>query len=205
MLLTAGTVTVSGFDQVPGNIFYDLLSDNGIGSETLGGVFVNPSPTVFNGSFELFYTLEGAPAVPGDRSGVFDTYAGVGGLRPLTLNFSQPVAAFGGTFVHMLERDGLDTPVVISAFSGSFGTGQLLGTVTDSLGEATADQASADFVGVWSDAANINSVVIDSVSNTGGWALDGYAISLTPVPEPSAASLISAGVVVLLFARRMKR
>jgi hypothetical protein len=118
------------------------------------------------------------------------------------LDFSQPVAAFGATFVHLentADDSSFTSPVSIQLFIGLNGTGTLLGTVTDSAGGVQLQgPAFADFRGLWSDSPQIRSAEISAISQqNGGFQVDGYAISLIPMPEPLTLVMVGAGLVGL--------
>jgi hypothetical protein len=129
------------------------------------------------------------PDVPGDGAGFGSDFTGFGGAGSITLNFSEPVAAFGATFVHFYNvtwDPSFTWPATIRVFSGADGTGQLLGTVSDSGGNVTQQGAAfADFRALWADSPTIGSAVIGGSLPSGGFQVDGYAISTIPMPQPN--------------------
>jgi hypothetical protein len=205
-MLHAAMIEVTGFTQIMGARLYDAPSGNGLAPITIGTVVVTPQVSLLNESFAGVNAPQFGPDVPGDGAGFGSDATGFGGAPPLMLDFSQPVAAFGATFVHF-ENIGTDPsftfPVSMQVFSGPNGTGTHLGTIMDSPeGITLQGPAFADFRGFWSDSPQIRSVEISPSSQNGGFQVDAYAISLTPVPEPLTLLLVGGGLVGLGVAWR---
>jgi hypothetical protein len=207
-VLNADTIGVTGFTQITGAVFYDAPSSNALAGPTIEGVTITPNPSLANESFADANAAQYGPDVPGSGGGFGSDSTGFGGVFPLILNFSQPVAAFGATFVHF-ENVATDPsftfPVSLQVFSGQNGTGTLLGTVLDSAGDITLQgPAFADFRGLRSSSLNISSVIISGTSPpSGGFQVDGYAISLVPTPEPTLCIPTILGLVGLRILRRL--
>lgn len=122
----------------------------------------------------------------------------------IVLTFSDPVAGFGATFFHREipfsdQPIGTGQPSTIQLFSGVEGTGDLLGQV-QSAGLVGSSSTSTDFVGLLSEERNIRSAVLFGPSPRNGFAVDAYAITLVPLPEPS--SLVAVAFVGTLHLRR---
>jgi hypothetical protein len=198
----AATIGITGFTQITGASFYDAPNSNIADSPTIDGITITPNPSFLN--FSAAGGSPNPPDVPGDGGGFGSVAGGFGGVVPITLDFSQPVAAFGATFIHSGSGFSLPSPAEIQAFDGLNGTGTLLGTITDSGGNGTSE----DFSGLWSSGLDIQSVIISSTPPDGGYAVDGYAISLIPlesqVPEPSALGLLVTGLALLLVVGRRR-
>jgi hypothetical protein len=217
--LNAGIIT--DFSQITGASFYDAPANNVLASPTIGSVTVTPHSTAgfISQAWPAFGAVAGVvatqygSAVPGTGGGFTEnvTAAGGGPYTSLTLDFSNPVAAFGATFMHfqnVANDPSWTLPVTIQVFSGLDGTGSLIGTVTDPGGGSFQGPAFVDFRGVWSNSVNISSAIISASSPpSGGYAVDGYAISLTPqsTPEPMTMLLTTVGLVGLGIVRRYKK
>jgi hypothetical protein len=197
-LLTAAIIEVTGFTQITSARFYEVPASNALTPVTMGGVVITPQVSLLNESFAGANAPQFGPDVPGNGAGFGSDSTGFGGATPLMLDFSQPVAAFGATFVHSqnIANDASFTfPVSIQLFSGLNGTGGLLGTVTDSAGGVKYQgPAFADFRGLWSDSPLIRSAEISATSSqSGGFEVDGYAISVMPMPTPEPLTLVLVG------------
>src|SRR4051812_42795370 len=95
-------IPVTGFTQISGASFYDAPSGNVVFPQTIEGVTVTPNPSFLNVSFASFTAPQHGPDVPGDGAGFGSISSGAFGVTPLVLDFSQPVAAFGVTFLHVI-------------------------------------------------------------------------------------------------------
>ena len=210
-LLNAGMLDVTGFTEITGAGFYNPPSSNALTPVTIEGVVVSPQVSLLNESFGGVNAPQFGPDVPGDGAGFGSDSTGFGGATPLMLEFSQPVAAFGATFVHLenvADDPSFTSPVSMQLFSGLNGTGTLLGTVTDSAGGVKLQgDAFADFRGLWTDSPLIRSAQISSTTQSGGFLVDGYAISVIPMPtpEPLTLFLVGGGFVGLGIAWRYTR
>ena len=197
-MLSAGVIEVTEFSQISGAQFYDAPASNSVNPVTVGTVIVTPSVSLLNESFAGANAPQYGPNVPGNGAGFGSDSTGFGGATPLMLNFSEPVAAFGATFVHFenTRRDSsYRSQVSIQLFSGLDGTGTLLGTIVDSWeGVATQQYAVASFRGLWSDRTEVRSAEISaSYPHNGGFQVDGYALSVDPMPSPEPSILVLAG------------
>lgn len=197
-MLSAGVVEVTEFSQISGAQFYDAPASNSVNPVTVGTVIVTPSVSLLNESFAGANAPQYGPNVPGNGAGFGSDSSGFGGATPLMLNFSEPVAAFGATFVHFENtRHGssYESQVSIQLFSGLDGTGTLLGRIVDSWeGVATQQPAFANFRGLWSDRTQVRSAEISaSYPQSGGFQVDGYALSVDPMPIPEPLILVLSG------------
>ena len=197
-LLQADMMDVTGFTQITGASFYNPPASNALTPVTIAGVIVTPQVSLMNESFGGVNAPQFGPDVPGKGAGFGSESTGFGGATPLMLDFSQPVAAFGATFVHLenvADDPSFTSPVSMQLFSGLNGTGTLLGTVTDSAGGVKLQgDAFADFRGLWSDSPLIRSAEISaSTLQSGGFQVDGYAISVIPMPTPEPLTLVLVG------------
>jgi hypothetical protein len=142
-MLSAGVVEVTEFSQISGAQFYDAPASNSVNPVTVGTVIVTPTVSLLNESFAGANAPQYGPNVPGNGAGFGSDSTGFGGATPLMLNFSEPVAAFGATFVHFENtRRGSSyrSEVSIQLFSGLDGTGTLLGRIVDSWEGVAAQQ-----------------------------------------------------------------
>jgi hypothetical protein len=205
-VLNGSVIGITGFTEIMGASVYDAPSSNRLAVVAIGSVTATPNLMLLNESFTGVRAPQYGPDVPGNGAGFGSDFTGFGGARSLTLDFSQTVAAFGATFVHFQnipDDPSFTFPVTIRVFGGRDGKGTLLGTVTDSAGGVTLQgPAFADFRGLWSTDLNISSAVISGTSPTGGFQVDGFAISITPMPElpireSSTIVMTTFGVVLL--------
>jgi len=203
-VLNASTIAVTGFTQITGAGFYDAPASTFVASPTIGVVTITPEPTFLNALFNSANAPQYGPDVPGTGGGFGSD--GVAGAVPLILNFSQPVAAFGATFVHIypvFTDPSFTFPVSLRVFSGLDGTGTLLGSILDSAGGITFEGTPfADFRGLWSDSLDIRSAEIGGMGLSGGFLVDGYAISVVPTPEPIMGIATLFGLTGLGIFRR---
>lgn len=202
--LIAAVIEVTGFSQITGARFYQPPASNALTPVTMGAVVITPQISLLNESFGGVNAPQFGPDVPGNGAGFGSDSTGFGGATPLMLDFSQPVAAFGATFVHsdnISDDPSFISPVSIQLFSGLNGTGTLLGIVIDSTGGAKLQGPPfADFRGLWSDSLLIRSAEISAnTPQSGGFQVDGYAISVIPMPtpEPLTLALVGSGLVGL--------
>jgi hypothetical protein len=213
-VLNASVIEVTGFTQIAGAAFYDAPQNSVLSPQTIGAVTITFQPTQVNAVFgySVDQIPQHGPDVPGDAQG-FGSLPNV--YTDLILNFSQPVAAFGATFLHFFEGIGIsnpaDLPVRLEVFSGPDGTGTLLGTIIDSTGGVRPPRTLfEDFRGLWSSDPDIRSALISATSQPyGGFLVDGYAISvvpvvLEPVPEPKTLLLLAGCSIGLAIALRRK-
>jgi hypothetical protein len=118
---------------------------------------------------------------------------------PVVLDMSTPVAAFGLSFIHSGLLGGT-LPARLDVFDQQGGAGNLIGTVT-SAGYPPGPRV--DFVGIWSDAVNIRSAVVPYEQHQ--TSVDGYGVSLTPIPEPGFLMLCAAAPLFGHVGRRHRR
>ena len=180
----AGTVTIQ--PQTPGS----TRGSFGSGAPNFEPPFVtNPFPRDGEG----FVSFNGGNIPASDRASV-------------VLTFSEPVAGFGATFFHREitffdQTTGSGQPATIQLFSGEQGTGELLGQVQSS-GLVEGAFTTVDFVGLLSDERNIGSAVLFGPDPLNGFAVDAYAVTLVPIPEPTSLVVV---LVLPLLRRRPSR
>src|SRR5262249_34867560 len=119
----------------------------------------------------------------------------------LTLTFSQPVAAFGVTFMHYNTtysgNQGQSSPAQIEVFDSS---SNLLGIVLSS--GFLNGLGTPDFVALQSDAVDIATARISGTAATKAYAADTYALSLIPQSVPEPAGMILLPLILSLRLRR---
>jgi hypothetical protein len=179
----AGAREVTNFTEIDGASFIDLPGSDSLAPITFGSVLITADQPLATGSFASFAT--GGSDDPADGSGYFATTTGIGArlISSITLDFSLPLAAFGVTFHHFPpERNtGNDFPALLQVFDGPSGSGNLLGSISSS-GLLTSDPGgNPDFVAVWTDTLNIRSAILTGTGPSRGFAVDGYAVSFTPM------------------------
>jgi hypothetical protein len=196
--------STTSFQDISGAEFLDLPGSSLLEPLVSGPVTVTPDNLYMSGAFFNF-TPSGNPADPSSGDGFAASLKGNWKAGPLTLNFSAPVAAFGLTFAHFAPDHvfgtwGAAQPATLFAYEGPNGSGRLLGSVASSGWEGPWS-ASFDFVGLWSDSLNIRSVILSGTSEGKTFAVDGYGLSLTPIPEPGTIVFIGLGLAWLVFGR----
>lgn len=174
--------TTTQFTAIAGGVFIDLPASSFLTPVTAGGVTITASNDA-DGSF--FNFTAGTPDAPGSGDGFLDfNHDLFTNVSPLTLNFSTPVAAFGVSFMQMaptIDGGNFSAPAVLKVFDGPNGTGNLLGTVTSSgFDPAINPSGHQSFVAVQSNTADIRSAVLVGTGPNLGFAVDGYAVSVTP-------------------------
>lgn len=177
----AATATTTQFTSIAGGSFIDLPPSSFLTPVSAGGVTITASNDA-DGSF--FNFPAGTPDAPGSGNGFLDFNHDLFNTSPLTLNFSQPLTAFGVSFEHFpSDRSGgnFTAPAVLKVFDGADGTGNLLGTVTSSGFVPTGNPiGQQSFVAVLSSHADIRSAVLVGTDATLSFAVDGYAVSTAP-------------------------
>jgi hypothetical protein len=174
--------TTTQFTVIANAAFIDLPASSFLTSVSALGVTITASNDA-DGSF--FNFPAGTADAPGSGDGFLDfNHDLFTNVSPLTLNFSAPVAAFGVSFLEMppsSEGGAFSSPDVLKVFDGPNGTGNLLGTVTSAGFQPAGDPSGQhSFVAVLSSSANIRSAVLAGTGPTLGFAVDGYAVSVTP-------------------------
>lgn len=178
----ATITTTTQFTAIANAAFIDLPASSFLTPVSALGVTITASNDA-DGSFFNFPV--GTADAPGSGDGFLDfNHDLFTNVSPLTLNFSAPVAAFGVSFLQMppsSEGGAFSSPAVLKVFDGLNGTGNLLGTVTSTGFQATGDPSGQhSFVAVLSGTTNIRSAVLAGTDPTLGFAVDGYAVSVTP-------------------------
>lgn len=187
-----------------------LGGDNIIGPFTVGGVTISSGNAPFiNGLYFASAATGGghetnSPDIPGNDAGAIisnNTGFFQMALPTLVLNFSQPIAGFGTTFLHDVsgQPQQLDAhgPATVTIFSDLDGTGTVLGSASDFGGGDVLD-----FIGLLSDTPNIQSAVLSSSGPFGAFQVDAYGLSVVPVqqnavPEPISLELVALGFLAL--------
>lgn len=209
------TLVVAEFEDFISPLAGNVLSGGGVQTVVAGTVTIqpqNPGRTWggFGSGIANFEPLFVTTPYPRDGEG-FISYNG--GNIPssdrdsVVLTFSEPVAGFGATFFHRRitffdQLTGVGLPATIQLFSGEQGAGALLGQVSSS---GLVDEAftTVDFVGLLSDERNIRSAVLFGPGPLNGFAVDAYAVTLVPIPEPS--TVILAALILTMTGRRRSR
>lgn len=182
----------------------------GVRSVAAGPITITPlNPGRTRGGFGVNNPIFGTNPFPGDIEG-FISYNGgnipASDRDEVVLTFSEPVAGFGVTFFHSViqffgDPTGVSLPSTIQVFSGEAGSGQLLGKVQSSGLPEDVRQV-RDFVGLLSDQRIIRSAVLTGPDPFHGFAVDAYAVTLTPIPEPSSLFLAALIGVPLMMRRQ---
>ena len=177
----ATITTTTQFTTIAGGAFIDLPASSFLTPVTSGTVTITASNDA-NGSFFNFPV--GTADAPGSGNGFLDFNRAPFVGSPLTLNFSTPVAAFGVSFMQMapsIDGANFSSPAVLKVFDAPNGTGNLLGSVTSAgFVPAGSSLGQQSFVAVLSSAQNIRSAVLVGTGPNLGFAVDGYAVSVTP-------------------------
>jgi len=206
----AGLFTpTSSFTDIPDGVFINVSGYEMLQPMHSGQLTITPVPTLLaaSGTFSQ-YVPPNTPSEPGDGYGMLASDRAPNPVGDLTLNFSTPVAAFGVTFFHLdattLRRWGLHLPGLIRAYDGPNASGNFLGSVQSIGWIPSALGYNFDFVAVMSDSPNIQSVVIGGSTDPKGYGVDGYAYSLTPIPEPGVGSVLGVGLLGLVGVRQFR-
>jgi hypothetical protein len=177
----ATITTTTQFTTIASGVFIDLPASSFLTPVTAGTVTITASNDA-DGSF--FNFTPGTPDAPGSGDGFLDFNHDAFNVSPLVLNFSTPVAAFGVSFMQMsptIEGGNFSSPAVLKVYDGANGTGNLLGSVTSSgFVPTTNPNGHQSFVAIESSVANIRSAVLVGTGPNLGFAVDGYAVSVTP-------------------------
>jgi len=185
--LLAASRVFDDFTELPGAILIDPPPATPFSPITVGSLTIT-APYSPDGGFAGFLTATAAD--PGNGSGYI--YTVPSGVHPsfLQLILSEPVAAFGISFLHQPaaypgSTVGLSAPAGFEAYAQP-GLADLVGSAR-TFGMLGLDTSSHDFVAVQSDSANIRSIkIFGTYPNFPSFAVDAYAASYTPIPEPCA-------------------
>jgi hypothetical protein len=198
----ASSVSVGDFTQLADASFIDVgrvyvngtPAISGATSASGGGVNITGHPSNV-GKLGIGELSGSSASDPGDGEGwaAGSITRPSFGDDPVILDFDIPIAGFGASFLHFSNPvfEPYSAPALIEVFDLPAGNGNLLGSVTSSGGTI----AQRDFVGIWANSRIIRSAVL-SVS-TGSFGVDGYAVTLTPLPEPSALVILVCGLSCL--------
>lgn len=193
----ASTVTTSNFTDITDGIFIDLPGSNAVNPITVASVTITTIPSRLVGIYLGPAWAHGDAEDPADGKGYI--------AYRVIVNFSLPVAAFGATFSNITVSE----PAILKVYDGLNGSGNLLGSIMSVPVNPpwTTTNNPNDFIAVRSDNQNILSAILIGTGTDKGIAVDGYGLSLTPIPEPSTFLLVAMGILSLFtFAwRRRKR
>jgi hypothetical protein len=199
--LHATTVTTSDFLDVDGAQFAAIEQSLSLEpySQGVGPVTVSSAQT--SSSFGSLVSFD--PPDPNNPAG--NTIIGYHlPQAPGVLNLSEPVAAFGVTFLHITAVAPDQSPAILTVYDGPNGTGNLIGQITSQPIPPpwSSDNRPYDFVAVWTSERSIRSAVLDGANPVREASIVGMAISLVPIPEPSTLGLIVVSLGVTSFRRR---
>ena len=186
----AAVITVDDFTTITGGEFVDIPQTFATGAST-ASVAVTGDPANVLG--KIGTGPSALASDPGDGNGWSNPQT-----IPVVLNMNVPVAAFGVSFIHSGLFGGTQ-PGQLDVYDQPGGAGNLIGTVT-SAGLPPGPRT--DFVGIWSDTANIRSAVLPYVQHA--ISVDGYGVSLTPLPEPGTFAVLVVGALVGAVLRRRR-
>jgi hypothetical protein len=201
----ASTAFVDDFSKLTNWVFVDVTSASKLSPVTVNGVTIT-SAYDSDGGFAGYGA--GPASDPGDGNGYLYVSPSANHPSYLQIIFSQPVAAVGVTFMHFPSNreptPGLNSPATLEAFTGPDLSGSL--RVVTSSGMGAFGLSTPDFVGVWSGSANIQSIKLAGTNaSQPSFAVDGYAFSMTPLPEPSLAGATLVFLVSGYCLRRVGR
>ena len=149
--------------------------------------------TALNGGNANIATAS-SPVVPGQPQGIYNDWPGVfssGFEFPLVFDFNTAGSSIGA----IVDFGAIGAGLIITAYDGPGGTGNILGSATTTT---------EIFIGV---AANgIRSAIFQNVNpaSPASWLLDNltYDTSAARVPEPTTLLLLGLGLAGLGFARK---
>ena len=162
-------IPIDDFTRMTGAEFYDIPRFTGKTGATVGEVVITGDPSNTSG---ITTSFSGNAADPGDGAGWF---AG-GDQNPpcsrVVLDFSEPVRAFGVSFLHFIGAGVNATkPGKLGVFDRPGGQGEMIGEVTSEGGNNVVD-----FVGIESRSRPIRSAVVCCEDESGWFSADGYAV-----------------------------
>ena len=163
------SIEIRDFTSMKNATFFDTPRFDGATGAEIDGVTISGDPGTACG---LTATIDGTSSNPGNGAGWF---AG-GDQNPpcpqVVLDFSEPLRAFGVSFIH-INQAGLDTtnPGRLRVFNSEGGTGKCIGEIISTGGANTID-----FVGLASKVQPIRSAIVDSNVDNTSYCVDGYAI-----------------------------
>lgn len=192
---SAASIVTHDFQQVADAALVDVYN-NVVPAVTVGGTTVTASSGVVAGggafldcSFGGF--RQGTAGSPANGNG----FCLDGIIGAITFDFSQSVAAFGATFQLPASQRTFAT---ITAYAGPGGTGEVRNTLQISPNVVPADLV--DFAAIWDTDRDIRSVTI-----RGSAFIDEYALSLTPIPEPSTVLSVAGAFAAVLLVRATRK
>ena len=200
----AGTVVAtSDFNQLQSGHFGGYASgiDSRLPPLTIDGVTFTFTPSgssgQHNGGVSFPFTAASSGSDPAVQAFFGRPFSG----PPETfIDFSQPLYAFGVTFIvggGSFPEDGL-----LQVYDGPGGTGNLIGSVVGSPPPApwSASNRPVDFVALISDQLNIRSAEVVGAGDPSVYWVAG--LGYATVPEPSTIALMFAALYALLAGTR---
>ncbi len=174
-------IPIDDFTRLKEAEFYDIPRFTGNTGATVGKVVITGDPSNTCG---ITTSFSGNAADPGNGSGWFTGGDQNPPCSRVVLDFSEPVRAFGVSFLHFNDA-GINAtkPGKVGVFDQAGGQGEMIGEVTSEGGTNVVD-----FVGIASRSRPIQSAVVCCEDESASFCAGGYAVVAGPPDEQTGTN-----------------